>query len=560
MSIYQPLCNTMHSWAPLLAVGVWFLPQHAANAACAPSQLSIDGHVDYECVKRVEAGVDMHWRLSEDQKTMALALTSKNEAGWLGITIPSVAGQMAPAKGVIGECNTTCTVHTYSVTSPGHGVPVHLDPSQHLINSSFAYENGVATLKFARVVDASAGNPIDVTGSTPFLFARAKKQLPSYHSEGQGGWTVEFVPKPTPDPSACTPSTLEISPQAGKFDCMYSLKDDMVFHWKLAADKQSVWLGLTGDIEPGWLGLSIPESAGDMGPAQAVIGHADMDDPTNTSVSTYHVWADGDRSPPVEEDDTEKLLWSSFTWENGLAVLKYHRAVNGNGGGKILPGGYSNFNYAVDHTYPIVGHKHKGSFSVNLTTGKVVDAGQLGLKVLHGVLMTVAWLVLAPLALLVKRYGVKVFKMNIRQYYFHAGAMLFVVVMTTVSVLIARGNDFSVGYHGHGTYMAVLIIVLMSLNPAIGIGGYIFVRDPNHPKRWIFSLLHKAVGYAAMLTVVIQCFYGVQSLSDSENVSGTPWNISIVLLLIFWSGAVCYCEYKLRHPTNNDGYELIQKL
>ena len=129
---------------------------------CTPSTLALGGNdsTTYECNQTVVTGVFVHWRMERNTGAVSLAITSPIEKlGWIGLTVAKKAGKMYPAEGPIGyDNNTAFDVGTYNVNNP-YGTDPIVVPSttQELINSSVSFADGVATLRYSRMMTNTGG-------------------------------------------------------------------------------------------------------------------------------------------------------------------------------------------------------------------------------------------------------------------------------------------------------------------------------------------------------------------------------------------------------------------
>eukprot|EP00754_Rhynchopus_humris_P019738 Rhum_TRINITY_DN14655_c0_g1::Rhum_TRINITY_DN14655_c0_g1_i2::g.106180::m.106180 len=244
----------------------------AASAAqaltCTPSSFPLDASATYACQTQVTAGVDLHWRLDSAAQEVSFALISTlDKPGWVGLSFAEVAGKMGLAKGVIGHCDTpgtSCKALTYDIKFPTKTVthPVTLDPSQKLLNSSFAWESGAATLRFARKLTGTGGLDIDVTKPTLLNFATDPKYPITTHDHSA---TFAVSLDAVPAFPVCTPSVLAINVNA-TYTCQHTVTAGVDLHWHLDEAAQEVSFALISTLDkPGWVGLSFAEVAGKMG-------------------------------------------------------------------------------------------------------------------------------------------------------------------------------------------------------------------------------------------------------------------------------------------------------
>eukprot|EP01059_Diplonema_ambulator_P030544 TRINITY_DN5273_c0_g2_i1.p1 TRINITY_DN5273_c0_g2~~TRINITY_DN5273_c0_g2_i1.p1 ORF type:complete len:1010 (+),score=280.65 TRINITY_DN5273_c0_g2_i1:55-3084(+) len=332
--------------------------------------------------------------------------------------------------------------------------------------------------------------------------------------------TTMPTPSPaTPPGTGCTKSDLYMNETGNgpMYDCMMGLADQLSIHWTWD-NKNTVYMALRSTQESGWVGLTVAQDKGLMIPAKGVIGLMQGE---GTSVQSYNVTQRAQSG--VVPDNNQQLLSSSLTYVNGIQTLRFVRALN-NGGYVIDPKVDTYFNYARNQGTEVAGHPSntwgRGSTAINFASGAhtVVSSPLRSKRLAHGWLMLIAWMWIVPGGVWIKRFGKPLLGMGISQYYAHIALMLIAVAMTVVAYFIAVGNSFGQGYKGHGT-IGVVLFVMACLNPIIGLLGYIFVRDPKHPKRWLFRFVHLLIGRSVYLLAILQVMFGIQSLYDVEQIS-----------------------------------------
>eukprot|EP01064_Diplonema_japonicum_P005619 TRINITY_DN13741_c0_g5_i2.p1 TRINITY_DN13741_c0_g5~~TRINITY_DN13741_c0_g5_i2.p1 ORF type:complete len:993 (+),score=256.68 TRINITY_DN13741_c0_g5_i2:73-3051(+) len=433
-----------------------------------------------------------------------------------------------------------------SNTGPGPNMPSSLT----IVND--AVSNGMRTVHVTRPVMYGPEHfifrptifPKGMTTGMEVISAVGDKMDFGYHSTSRAGEGIVLslndepptpptpTPPGTPSPSGqngCTPSDLvmNVSVSTATYDCMATMTEGVTVHWTW--DKETtVYLAVRSDMKPGWIGLTIANDAGLMIPAKGVIGV--MHENGETDVQSYNVVK---KAPTgIIADPTQELLGSGIEYVNGVGVLRFVRKLN-NGGYPIDPQANTAFNYARSDHDQLTGHASnpggRGSTTINFASGsnsKVTNPLK-SKRLIHGWFMIVAWMWIVPGGVLVKRFGKEIAK-GIWQFYTHIVLMMIAVVLTIAGYLVATQNNFGQGYSGHGS-IGIVILVLACLNPVVGILGYVFVRDPMHPKRWIFRYVHLFVGRAVYLLAIIQVMFGIQSLYDLEDISRVDFYIPVFL-------------------------------
>ena len=545
---------------------------------CTPSTLALSSadSTTYECTQTVDTGVFVHWRMERNTGAVSLAITSPIEKlGWIGLTVAKDAGQMWPAWGPIGyDNNTEFEVGTYEVNNPYSGGAVVVpSTTQELINSSVSFADGVATLRFSRMMTNAGGMDLQADSATNLNFAISPNFPIEIHSNAKAfsillsavaqPWSPSQAPSPapvstpapTPADGGCTPSTILVN-TAGTttYECTVDLDSDagISMHWRIGADSEEVAFALVSTTGvQGWIGLSVAGTEGSMGGATGVIAN-NLEG--KFVIQTYDI--NSYTSNPILVKNDEPLINSSMETANGAAVFRFARkVVDGQGHPLVLDG--THFNYARSPNVLPAKHNVNGMQTINLVSGSATVNSNKTKKMVHGSIMIAAWIFLVPLGAFLKRYGKGVFGMGINQFYGHIVLMMCAVAFTIVSIAMAKSWNLGTGFKGHGSIMYIIVVIAMSTNPAIGILMYIFARDPNDPKRWIFSYSHKLLGYFLVIFATVQCLYGVESLATTENVSRTPWYVVIFGSLGIFTLAAIWCEVKLLKK-KSVGYTEIQ--
>eukprot|EP01060_Flectonema_neradi_P036982 TRINITY_DN730_c0_g3_i5.p1 TRINITY_DN730_c0_g3~~TRINITY_DN730_c0_g3_i5.p1 ORF type:complete len:1055 (+),score=196.13 TRINITY_DN730_c0_g3_i5:74-3166(+) len=331
------------------------------------------------------------------------------------------------------------------------------------------------------------------------------------------------TPVPDQPSSGCIPSDITIDSKSSvKYDCMMHLTDLISYHWKFES-RTNVSYFAVQNAAPGWVGVAVAEHCDFMVPGRGVIG-------THSSQDTYLIQAKGGPNAVVV-DHSQIVSNMTGSLENGITTLRWSKKVSDNP--VINPNIDTCFNYATHESdalgYHGPGPAARGSFKVNLATGSAASSSS-GLKskrVIHGVLMIAAWSWLIPLGILLKRYGKPVFQLGISQFYGHIAVMMLGVILTISSYILATSSGFGSGKYSHGT-IGTAVLILACSNPLVGVCGYVFVRDPKHPKRWIFNLTHLLIGRGVYVLAIVQCFFGIETISAIEGVSRAPYLVAVI--------------------------------
>jgi hypothetical protein len=165
----------------------------------------------------------------------------------------------------------------------------------------------------------------------------------------------------------------------------------------------------------GWLGFGISPN-GHMIGSQAIIGRPDL----NNSVMLYDLMAQSNSG--IKLSSEQPLTQTSFTQVNGVTTLTFTKPLASTTGTSILASGPNNFLYAYGATNAFLYHAGRSPFTI--TTALVAcssngttpsnnhtvangpikitkDTSQTTRKLwkIHGLLLALAWGVLAPLAI-----------------------------------------------------------------------------------------------------------------------------------------------------------------
>ena len=360
----------------------------------------------------------------------------------------------------------------------------------------------------------------------------------SYHAYGgevSGFWlplhlgssTPPSPPPPPPPPTempTCDISDVRINPEfPDRYACKKQITRELSYHWKYDSATSFIYFGIE-NAAPGWVGITVPEAGhcGSMYPAKGVIG-------THQSQMTYIVQSKGANA--ILKDHTQQTLNLTGSFDAGITMIRWVRKASAVP--LINPELDTCFNYASNPSNQIGYHgpgtEARGSFKINLSTGttETVSSPLKSKRITHGILMIAAWCWFVPLGILLKRYGKPVFSLGISQFYGHIALVMFGLVLTVASFILATSNGFGGGKYSHGT-IGVAVLVLAGSNPIVGVLGYSFVRNPNHPKRWIFNITHWIIGRGVYLLATVQCFFGIESLNAVEGVDRSPYLIAVI--------------------------------
>ncbi|XP_065561924.1 uncharacterized protein LOC136028167 isoform X2 [Artemia franciscana] len=182
--------------------------------------------------------------------------------------------------------------------------------------------------------------------------------------------------------------------------------------------------------------------------------------------------------------------------------------------------------------------------------GKVNARDVQGLITCHGILMTIAWMLIVPVTTLLPRHkqswnGKKLFSLP-PWFALHRLLAIVAVALTACSfiiIFIAKGGWVNVEdqlANSHAV-LGVIITVLAILQPL----GSMLRPAPDHPKRWLFNVIHACTGYLLFILGMVSIFLGTL-------MKGEEWARWIVVA----SGAayiICQVAYfLLRKPDDSE--------
>ena len=355
----------------------------------------------------------------------------------------------------------------------------------------------------------------------------------------------------SPSGSGCLQSHVKINPNmAETYACQMRLTSTVSFHWKYNRNSKVVDFAIRKQA-PGWMGVTVAKHCDLMVPAEGVIG-------TYETQNTYLVQSKGNNAIVVDPSQIVSNLTGSLV--DGVTTIRWSRKVSNNP--VIDPNNNVCFNYAT-HAGSVIGYhgggpEARGSFEVNLATGSAgASTSKLRSKrVAHGVLMIMAWSWFIPLGILLKRFGKPVFSLGISQFYGHIALVMAGLVLTIASCILATSSGFGGGRYSHGT-VGVAVMVLACSNPLVGICGYVFVRDPKHPQRWIFNIVHWVIGRSVYILATIQIFFGIETINSVEGLSRTPYLFAVIAGLVTSVGTFFICESLCRRANENKNVQEV---
>eukprot|EP01059_Diplonema_ambulator_P031424 TRINITY_DN5757_c0_g5_i1.p1 TRINITY_DN5757_c0_g5~~TRINITY_DN5757_c0_g5_i1.p1 ORF type:complete len:242 (+),score=51.33 TRINITY_DN5757_c0_g5_i1:84-728(+) len=179
----------------------------------------------------------------------------------------------------------------------------------------------------------------------------------------------------------------------------------------------------------------------------------------------------------------------------------------------------------------------RGSVELDVTTGgiKVVANNRKSQVQVHGIVMIVVWGLVAPFAILMKRFGGRWDMGKIGKYpvpfVVHVGFLVGVVVLTVVVTALALKQFQSGTIKGHKPIAITLLAVC-----GVQILMNICRPAPDAPSRVYFNIPHRTLGVGIYILATVQLFVGIRNYEVLYNDSHYA-NVLRVIASVFISFA-----------------------
>eukprot|EP01065_Artemidia_motanka_P013305 TRINITY_DN1733_c2_g1_i1.p1 TRINITY_DN1733_c2_g1~~TRINITY_DN1733_c2_g1_i1.p1 ORF type:complete len:1507 (+),score=501.08 TRINITY_DN1733_c2_g1_i1:59-4579(+) len=367
-----------------------------------------------------------------------------------------------------------------------------------------------------------------------------------------------------PPADACTPSDLD-SGNGEMYQCRVDVTGLPSFsmHWSVDDESGLVHFGFTAAAE-GWVGASFPQRQGFMAPANAVIGWAGsagghsgpfaLEETSATSRSATRSDRAGSliglRNSSVEERarvTTLRFSCALCTAEVTEFCVPADREID-------LNVAYHPTADAAE-AHPL-GVQSARALRVGLRSGTAVEyASDTSLRDArrnHGAVMMLAWLLFAPGAVWIRRYGKPVFKLGLHAslrstaLFLHIVPALVVVGLSFSGFFVALANFWTFGTIGASAHTAHSIIghVLMFLIAAQPLGALLVCLLPyeyDHPVSRVTRIGHAVSGYIILSLGIVQVFLGIRNIDALDSVHG-QFFVPAMALLTFWGGLFAFAE------------------
>eukprot|EP01063_Lacrimia_lanifica_P000561 TRINITY_DN102_c1_g1_i1.p1 TRINITY_DN102_c1_g1~~TRINITY_DN102_c1_g1_i1.p1 ORF type:complete len:1961 (+),score=1005.92 TRINITY_DN102_c1_g1_i1:472-5883(+) len=328
----------------------------------------------------------------------------------------------------------------------------------------------------------------------------------------QGGGAVAPVGPATPEPpAACTPSDMD------GFACMMDVSlAGASLHWSWDGASDTIDMAVRSQ-SLGWLGIAFTEKFGSMVPADAVVA-------SEEGVQTYRLTQQGVEGVALDAGIEARmgLANAATRTEGAFTILTFTRKAAEFGGnvGINFARDLSNSKFgehALDQMTPMI---------VNLQTGGASTLSVEDLTVYrraHGWLMLISWIFLAPLGVVVKRYGKPIFGLGNsikpsvglgESFVAHLIFQLAVVASVLSAFALAQAkfkenNEPDLDKHNTVGYF---LFAFMCLMPFVGVLMPLFAPVRGVPGRAQLKAVHANLGRALLVLAYYQVFSGIEKL------------------------------------------------
>jgi cytochrome b561 len=482
--------------------------------------------------------------------------------GWIGIGW-SADAMMVPGTAVMGTDCDIAKWDMFAYTQDLSGLAPFAETQQTLSDTSFIQNDTHSILRFTKPLIEDGELPIDATGGTNiFIWAFGLDNEIAYHAvDNRGARGVQFtaceggtVPAAPVSDVVCSAATNEteapsmsptstpsssLAPSASVRDCSQfqqsvSLLDEnlsmdyVVFKNETDGEHYlKARLTLQGQA---WLSFGINELGSvSMVPGDAIIGIPE----SGLAVGKYTMTDRTLGGVQLFPDSQQTLVESEIFQDDTVTILTFTKKVVEPNELPIDASGPNNFMWAYGYDNTFITHEKRGAFKLQLgvctSTGAAIEGGftdvdtgskSKGLWMAHGILLAIAWGLLAPLAIgssmLRKFLPAGPLWLTIHFY-----TNVLVLVLTLISFIIAviatqqqtpsgaSPRHFQNGAH---TAIGLAVMILVIVQAA---GGYFRAPAPKKnpdgsvqdkaPIRVLWEFVHKGLG----LGLLILCWYQV---------------------------------------------------
>ncbi|KAJ8613518.1 hypothetical protein CTAYLR_002209 [Chrysophaeum taylorii] len=515
---------------------------------------------DYDYMTNLDANIKIHWTIEtegdeDDAFYPALrAQVTKSSDGWVGLGF-STDEFMASSDAVISTDGHSPQKYFLEDTTPV------LSGAQTLAGTSTEVIDGTLVMTFTKKLAEGGEVEIGASGTDwgYVLYAYGHGSF-MYHAS-RGAVRLDFTP--VCEPHATTAPTVDPDFAGGSseggdasscnsddpgYAFALALDSSLVFYWNIVEtgdQMASFYPALEGRLLKrggGYSSLAVSEDSF-MAGSEAIVGEDgkipakyELTSRTVSGVSRRRQSSQTlvDASCESKMIDGESYLDCRFTkqmaesgeieivtvgtntflWAHGSGSLSYH---SGNRG---------------------VIELDLSSCEANVKSIKPVSSSAIKA---HGALMIVAWAWFAPIGVIFSRLKTVALRAGYMKTWLYAHLFVQVValvftaagfVMAYKAIKDADGVDHMTYRHpklGMGVIYAGATQLLMGL-----LRPHAPSRDePKLVRRWIFEILHRVVGYGALVLAVIAMLSGINKAMELDHISAVrPWNIAVIMPVV----------------------------
>lgn len=322
------------------------------------------------------------------------------------------------------------------------------------------------------------------------------------------------MPSPTPSPSETTQTGGGTGPDArNSGSAVLQPASNLQMGWAFSADKSSVTMTMSMDTLA-WMAIGVS-------PRSAMIG-----------TLAVIVKGDGGSGCTIDQYRVTTLTASGMQQDgSGFTAASASCTVTGNTVSAVFTRAVTNGDYSLSLTgnTPMAwavgfelqafdGHQAEGVTNVNMATGAVSAAGRKPLHVAHGAINFVAWGILLPLGVLLARFTKHIPVKAGPPLWFNSHRMLqttglfFTILALFIAVVMVErdGKPHFDNVHAQIGLVVTLLGVLQPLNALIRPAP-----KPPTPKRVVWEVVHKGVGYATIIIGVAAIITGLDAIQPA---------------------------------------------
>ncbi|GJP40702.1 hypothetical protein CLOM_g357 [Closterium sp. NIES-68] len=587
-----------------------------AASLCAPS--SLPGFAN--SVDLSGNGLVLHWTLNSSQLQLALEAkpASGAESGWFSVGWSANSGRMYPADCVVGNLPGS-SLSAYHIS--GYSLSDVAPTDGFSIGSPVlsAEINGGMIMRFSRSEGGGGAVPVSFRGSSSLIwaFSESGSTTLAFHGRNQGSMNVDFTCQTAPvgvassdddedddggddddddddddsddgdngggdgddedddeEEEGGSQSVGSTSAAAGGsqacqvstlpgYACSVQLKgNDFVLHWKTGATTVAIAaeVATSGWVAVGW------SKSNKMYPADAAIGNLPRGTLSNgAAVGAYHMSGYG--VADVALTSSFELTNTTVTTSNGRTTIAFERPlsvgsvpISTNGATTVL------WAYSRSNSQELEDHgSNEGSIRIDFVSG-TIEGGKskssaATLYAAHGWILTVAFGILMPAAMLISRIfladkpapdpatvaeataaaagaAVNVTPVTVvtivkpwitkpQAFVAHKWTMLLAVVLSLAGIIMALVESGSSSFQSTHGRLGLAVLLLIVLQPII---GQLRPIKSHFARRYWFAL-HWVVGVAIVAMAWSNTYLGLDLASERFGFN-TDWCYIVFSILI----------------------------